>query len=62
MDERITDRKTATAWQKRYDADAPRVGDIAPDFELQDTDGNETYKLSDFRDRRPVALVFGSFT
>lgn len=58
----IHDRHEAWAWQKKYDADAPRVGQMAPDFELRDSDGEHPVRLSDFRDDRPVALVFGSFT
>ena len=37
------------------------VGEIAPDFELPDTDGGSV-KLSEFGAGRPVALVFGSYT
>jgi len=39
-----------------------KVGDPAPDFELQRLDGKGTVKLSSFRDQRPVVLVFGSYT
>jgi len=49
-------------WQKKYDANAPKVGDQAPDFELADTSGENRVRLSDFKGRKPVALVFGSFT
>lgn len=41
---------------------APKVGDIAPDFTLSDISGMESITLSDFRGKKPVALVFGSFT
>ncbi len=58
----IHDRHEATSWQKRHDARAPRVGDLAPDFELRDCDGANPVTLSSFRGDRPVALVFGSFT
>jgi peroxiredoxin len=54
--------KKEKAWQKKYDAKAPRVGDLAPDFELTDVSGEQQVRLSDFRDQKPVALVFGSFT
>jgi peroxiredoxin len=54
--------KKEKAWQKKYDANAPKVGDLAPDFELTDTNGENLIRLSDFRGRKPVALVFGSFT
>ena len=40
---------------------APRVGDVAPAFALQDLDG-KTVTLSDATARGPVVLVFGSFT
>jgi peroxiredoxin len=41
---------------------APRAGDMAPDFTLSDSSGKETVTLSDFQGKKPVALVFGSFT
>ena len=48
--------------QKELDAKAPRAGDMAPDFTLTDVSGMRTVTLSDFRGKKPVALVFGSFT
>ena len=54
--------KKEKAWQRKYDASAPKVGDTAPDFELADVDGENPVRLSDYRGRKPVALVFGSFT
>lgn len=54
--------REASAWQKRYDAHAPKVGDVAPDFELRDVNGENPVRLSDFHGRKPVALIFGSFT
>lgn len=62
MTSTIQHRKDATAWQKQYDAHAPKVGDVAPDFELEDSNGQNPVRLSDFRGQKPVALVFGSFT
>ena len=49
---------------------APKVGQDAPDFELQrvmvskkDTKKKpKTLKLSSFEGKKPVVLVFGSFT
>jgi cytochrome oxidase Cu insertion factor (SCO1/SenC/PrrC family) len=38
-----------------------KVGDPAPDFTIQDTDGKQTLTLS-ARKGRPVVLVFGSCT
>jgi peroxiredoxin len=55
-------RKKYAAWQKKYDALAPKVGDVAPDFELLDVSGKHSVRLSDFQNKKPVALVFGSFT
>ena len=55
-------RREMRAWQKKYDARAPKVGDIAPDFELRDINGENPVRLSGFRGQKPVALIFGSFT
>ena len=58
----IRNRTAATRWQKKHDAHAPKMGEIAPDFELRDANGQNPVRLSDFRQKKPVALVFGSFT
>ena len=55
-------RREHRAWQKRFDPLAPKAGDVAPDFELRDVNGENPVKLSDYRGRKPVALIFGSFT
>lgn len=55
-------RKIEIDWQKKYGANAPKVGTLAPDFELYDVSGKYRVKLSDYRGQIPVALVFGSFT
>jgi len=47
---------------KALDAKAPRAGAMAPDFTLYDNKGEASVTLSDFRGKKPVALVFGSFT
>jgi len=39
-----------------------RVGDLAPDFELKRVKAGKSVRLSAFRGKRPVALLFGSFT
>jgi len=39
-----------------------RVGDVAPDFELDRLDGKGKVKLSSFQGKQPVALIFGSYT
>jgi hypothetical protein len=58
----IKTRQKAREWQKKFDALAPKAGDLAPDFELRDTDGQNPARLSDFQGQTPVALIFGSFT
>jgi peroxiredoxin len=50
------------AMQKRREAHTPKVGEQAPDFELGLADGKGTVRLSDFAGKRPVALIFGSYT
>ena len=62
MSETINSREEAVTWQKHYDAQAPKVGDIAPDFELRDAHGENPVRLSNLLGEKPVALVFGSFT
>jgi thiol-disulfide isomerase/thioredoxin len=39
-----------------------RQGDVAPDFTLHSPDGKQMVKLSDFRGKKPVVLIFGSYT
>lgn len=42
---------------------APAVGEVAPDFELPlADDAEQTVRLSSFRNAKPVALIFGSYT
>jgi len=55
-------RQEATSWQKNYDPKAPKIGEMAPDFELQDVSGENPVRLSNFQGVKPVALIFGSFT
>ncbi len=49
-------------WQDIHDEQAPKVGDLAPDFELMSADLQDTLRLSEFRNKKPVALIFGSQT
>ena len=62
MAETIQNRQEATSWQKKYDQGAPKVGDLAPDFTLFDSKGENPIHLSDLISSKPVALIFGSFT
>ncbi len=41
----------------------PKLGDPAPDFAIKTLDGKTTVKLSKLLEsKKPVALVFGSYT
>ena len=40
----------------------PKVGETPPDFSLKRAGSEEHVKLSSFKGKRPVALVFGSYT
>lgn len=42
--------------------EGPEVGEPAPDFTLRTQEGERTISLSDYRGRKPVVLIFGSFT
>ena len=39
-----------------------QIGDAAPDFELPRHDKSGRVRLADFRGKRPVILMFGSYT
>lgn len=55
-------REQNRTWQKKHDVLAPKAGDIAPDFELNDITGGNPIRLSSFRGNKVVALNFGSYT
>ena len=38
-------------------AEGPKAGDVAPNFELQGSDG-KTYKLSDFKGKQAVVVAW----
>ena len=58
----IRNQRAAKARQKKLDILAPKAGDMAPDFELRDANGENPVRLSQFRGQKPVTLIFGSFT
>ena len=58
----IKNQRKSRARQRELDAGAPKAGDLAPDFELQEVQGECSVRLSDFQGQKPVALIFGSFT
>lgn len=41
---------------------APAVGESAPDFTLSSVDGKTTITRSKFQAKKPLVLIFGSFT
>jgi peroxiredoxin len=55
-------RKEKMKEQLALNKKAPKAGDPAPDFTLTDVSGERSVTLSDFQGKKPVALVFGSFT
>ncbi len=55
-------RNQEVSWQLESDRLSPKVGDLAPDFQLLDTIGTQSVRLSDFRNKKPVILIFGSHT
>ncbi len=49
--------------QEKREERAPNVGDVAHDFTLPRLSDRDTLvSLSDFRDKLPVGLIFGSYT
>lgn len=57
------ERTTPPAPTGERDADdVAKIGSIAPDFTLTTQDGKGTIRLSDYRGKKPVVLVFGSYT
>lgn len=54
--------KEVSVWQQENNPTVPKVGEMAPDFELTDYSGTRTMRLSDYRGEKPVVLLFGSCT
>lgn len=52
----------APAATQERDENKLKLGDPAPDFTLKRRDGEGVLKLSSFKDKKPVVLVFGSIT
>jgi Ca2+-binding EF-hand superfamily protein len=42
--------------------EGPAINQRAPEFNLETQDGKRSIRLSEFRNQKPVVLVFGSFT
>lgn len=47
---------------RALEARAPKLGDVAPGFSLKQLDGKKRVRLSSFKGKKPVALIFGSYT
>ncbi len=62
MSKTFQNRAEAFAYLNQNDPRAPKAGDLAPDFELLDTNGENPVRLSHHCQDKPVALIFGSFT
>jgi hypothetical protein len=58
---RTSDAEFSPAREKERN-EVPQPGEIAPDFELRSPDGATSVKLSQFRGKKPVVLIFGCFT
>lgn len=56
------ERDTPPASNDRILEDLTKVGDLAPDFTLITKDGKSKVTLSDYRAKKPVVLIFGSYT
>lgn len=57
-------KKTGDAKQRpsRQRPSALKVGDVAPTFELKSLDGNSETNLASFKGKKPVILIFGSYS
>ena len=53
---RLLDGEIGSLWE------GPDLGELAPDFTLRTHDGTRALSLRQFRGKKPVVLVFGSFT
>ena len=47
---------------RKRQENVPKVGEQAPEFDLVRADGSGNVRLSDYRNKQPVVLVFGSYT
>lgn len=62
MSDTIRSGRDSIKWHRKYGHQAPKRGELATNFELRDVSGANPVRLSDFRGKKPVVLVFGSFT
>ena len=52
----------AEAQRGRRSDDAPKVGEVAPNFKLKMLNGETEVELAGFAGKTPVVLIFGSYT
>ncbi len=52
----------ASGQRRRGPDKAPKIGSKAPDFHLKVLKSKKKVKLSQFKGKKPVALIFGSYT
>lgn len=57
-----TERRRPAPNRPMRQPDKLKLGDEAPTFTLKSLDGKKSFTLADFKGRKPVALVFGSYT
>ena len=48
--------------RRMRDDKAPKLGEVAPAFKLKSLDGKSEVALASFQDKKPVILIFGSYT
>lgn len=60
--EACADRRDSRRFRARLAETDIKVGDVAPDFTLRTAGGEKVVSLSGFKGKRPVVLVFGSYT
>ena len=59
----VADRDFGIGLQRHRKGNFPKLGEVAPDFELSLLgEEKKTLRLSDYKDDKPVVLIFGSFT
>ncbi|MBW1945828.1 MAG: hypothetical protein JRJ51_23805 [Deltaproteobacteria bacterium] len=54
----------ASSQRERFKRDdgAPKKGDVAPTFTLKTLDGEKEFDIARLLGRKPIILIFGSYT
>ena len=55
---------SASSRRERFNRDdgAPKKGDVAPTFSLKTLDGKKEFDIARLIGRKPIILIFGSYT